>query len=283
MKKIVATIATGIIIAGAAATSVSAEQYEVEKGDNLWDIANEHHTTVDELVNINGLKNTVIQPKQTLVIDEESEDVYVVEKGDTLSRIAKEFNVTVPSIKKWNDLSSDRIVEGQELHLKEANVSEEVTPAVETEVKSEENVTEESDQAAEASSQANQSVNEESANDSSSEKESNENNSEQESSSESPEGKTINVSATAYTASCDGCSGVTATGVDLNANPSAKVIAVDPNVIPLGSKVHVEGYGYATAADKGSAIKGNKIDVFIPSKDKANVWGVKNVNVTIVE
>ncbi|WP_029268706.1 LysM peptidoglycan-binding and 3D domain-containing protein [Virgibacillus alimentarius] len=265
MKKIVATIATGIIIAGAAATSVSAEQYEVEKGDNLWDIANEHHTTVDELVNINGLKNTVIQPKQTLVIDEESEDVYVVEKGDTLSRIAKEFNVTVPSIKKWNDLSSDRIVEGQELHLKEANVSEEVTPAVETEVKSEENVTEES------------------ANDSSSEKESNENNSEQESSSESPEGKTINVSATAYTASCDGCSGVTATGVDLNANPSAKVIAVDPNVIPLGSKVHVEGYGYATAADKGSAIKGNKIDVFIPSKDKANVWGVKNVNVTIVE
>jgi 3D (Asp-Asp-Asp) domain-containing protein len=97
------------------------------------------------------------------------------------------------------------------------------------------------------------------------------------------EGKTISVSATAYTAKCEGCSGVTATGVDLNADPNAKVIAVDPNVIPLGSKVYVEGYGYATAADTGGAIKGNKIDLHVPSKDEAYNWGVQSVNVTIVE
>ena len=76
-------------------------------------------------------------------------------------------------------------------------------------------------------------------------------------------GREIFVTATAYTASCSGCSGTTATGINLHANPNAKVIAVDPNVIPLGSKVFVEGYGYAIAADTGGAIKGNKIDVFI--------------------
>ncbi|MBD5024222.1 peptidoglycan-binding protein, partial [Xanthomonas citri pv. citri] len=61
--------------------------------------------------------------------------------------------------------------------------------------------------------------------------------------------KELTVTATAYTANDGGISGVTATGIDLNKNPNAKVIAVDPNVIPLGSKVYVEGYGEATAAD----------------------------------
>ena len=56
----------------------------------------------------------------------------------------------------------------------------------------------------------------------------------------------------------------TATGLILNNNPNAKVIAVDPSVIPLGTKVYVEGYGYAVAADTGGAIKGHKIDVFFP-------------------
>ena len=79
-------------------------------------------------------------------------------------------------------------------------------------------------------------------------------------------GKEIYVTSTAYTANCSGCSGITATGINLHSNPNAKVIAVDPRVIPLGTKVHVEGYGYAVAADTGGAIKGNKIDVFFPSK-----------------
>ncbi|MCY9188855.1 G5 and 3D domain-containing protein [Bacillus mojavensis] len=95
-------------------------------------------------------------------------------------------------------------------------------------------------------------------------------------------GKVMTVSSTAYTASCSGCSGHTATGVNLKNNPNAKVIAVDPNVIPLGSKVHVEGYGYAVAADTGSAIKGNKIDVFFPEKSSAYRWGNKTVKIKIL-
>ena len=95
-------------------------------------------------------------------------------------------------------------------------------------------------------------------------------------------GRELYVSSTAYTASCNGCSGVTTTGLNLKSNPNAKVIAVDPNIIPLGSKVYVDGYGYALAADKGGAIKGNKIDVFFPSTSEAYRWGVKKVKVRII-
>jgi 3D (Asp-Asp-Asp) domain-containing protein len=93
--------------------------------------------------------------------------------------------------------------------------------------------------------------------------------------------KTITVNATAYTADCKGCSGITASGLNLKKNPKVKAISVDPKVIPLGTKVHVEGYGDAIAADKGGAIKGNKIDVFYSSKSKAINWGRKTVKVKV--
>jgi 3D (Asp-Asp-Asp) domain-containing protein len=95
--------------------------------------------------------------------------------------------------------------------------------------------------------------------------------------------KEIVVSASAFTATCNGCSGVTSTGINLKRNPDVKVIAVDPKVIPLGTKVYVEGYGYAVAGDTGSAIKGNKIDVFFSSKSEAYKWGRKSVKVKILE
>jgi uncharacterized protein YabE (DUF348 family) len=91
------------------------------------------------------------------------------------------------------------------------------------------------------------------------------------------------VSTTAYTANCNGCSGHTATGINLRANPNVKVIAVDPRVIPLGTKVYVEGYGYAIAADTGSAINGYKIDVFFPSSSDAYRWGVRKVKIKILK
>ena len=100
---------------------------------------------------------------------------------------------------------------------------------------------------------------------------------------QTPQGRTITVTATAYTAFCAGCSGVTATGLNLRANPSQKVIAVDPNVIPLGSRVYVEGYGQAIAGDTGGAIKGNRIDIFIPNYAQATDFGVKTVKVTILD
>ena len=51
-----------------------------------------------------------------------------------------------------------------------------------------------------------------------------------------------------------------------------KLIAVDPNVIPLGKTVNVEGYGVAIAADTGGAIKGHRIDVLMPDKGSSSSW-----------
>jgi len=99
---------------------------------------------------------------------------------------------------------------------------------------------------------------------------------------ETPGGKEFYVTATAYTAYCNGCSGRTATGLNLRANPNMKVVAVDPRVIPLGSKVYVEGYGYAVAADTGGAIKGYIIDLLMPSPTDAYRWGRKKVKITVL-
>ncbi|WP_223594788.1 3D domain-containing protein [Neobacillus bataviensis] len=96
-------------------------------------------------------------------------------------------------------------------------------------------------------------------------------------------GKEMYVSASAYTASCAGCSGITTMGYNLKANPNLKIIAVDPSVIPLGSKVWVEGYGTAIAGDTGGAIKGHKIDVFMPTQSQALAWGRKTVKVIIMQ
>lgn len=95
--------------------------------------------------------------------------------------------------------------------------------------------------------------------------------------------KILTVKATAYSITCKKCSGITATGINLKKNPNQKVISVDPKVIKLGTRVYVEGYGYAIAADKGNSVKGNKIDVFIPSQKNALKWGSKTVEVKILK
>ncbi|HLQ72891.1 MAG TPA: ubiquitin-like domain-containing protein [Bacillota bacterium] len=95
-------------------------------------------------------------------------------------------------------------------------------------------------------------------------------------------GKEMVMQASAYTADCSGCSGYTATGINLKANPNMKVIAVDPSVIPLGSRVWVEGYGEAVAGDTGGAIKGNRIDVHVPNRQAALSFGRKQVRVKVL-
>jgi 3D (Asp-Asp-Asp) domain-containing protein len=92
----------------------------------------------------------------------------------------------------------------------------------------------------------------------------------------------VTVRSTAYTASCEGCTGRTATGINLKANPNIKLIAVDPSVIPLGKRVYVEGYGYAITGDTGGAIHGNRIDIYMASKHDAINWGVRTVKVTVL-
>lgn len=104
--------------------------------------------------------------------------------------------------------------------------------------------------------------------------------------------KAIRVKATAYCA-CYLCTGKyrtsdgyarTASGSIAKRNPDGySTIAVDPRVIPLGTKVYVEGYGFAIAEDTGGAIKGNIIDVFQNSHSEALKWGVRYKNVYVIK
>lgn len=97
-------------------------------------------------------------------------------------------------------------------------------------------------------------------------------------------GDKLKVEATAYGPDCVGCSGFTATGMDVRPKNGKvpKVIAVDPTVIPLGSVVKVPGYGTAIAADTGGAIKGNIIDVLMKSEKVTGSWGRQHITIEII-
>jgi 3D (Asp-Asp-Asp) domain-containing protein len=85
-------------------------------------------------------------------------------------------------------------------------------------------------------------------------------------------GKTLTVVATAYT-----IRGTTATGIPTGYG----VVAVDPTVIPLGTRMTIPGYGEAVAADTGGAIKGLRIDVWVPTAAEAAQWQWKTVTITL--
>ena len=101
--------------------------------------------------------------------------------------------------------------------------------------------------------------------------------------SSNPSGKTLYVKATAYWAFNGPNNTYTASGARAVRDPGGySTIAVDPSVIPLGTKLYVEGYGNAIAADKGSGVKGNYIDCFFNTKQEAISFGVKRLKVQIL-
>ncbi|WP_108671527.1 LysM peptidoglycan-binding and 3D domain-containing protein [Peribacillus acanthi] len=250
----IAALATFTSVAGQA----NAEEVVINKGDTLWNLSKQHGATVEQLKDWNGLTSDLIKADETLIIAPEEQ--YTVVPGDTLWSIAEKYNVTVDQIKEWNNLKYELIVDGQKLVIyteKAPTLNEK--PKVEAST-TKKQVKDQNPSLKEpaASTTAEKSVEKEKV------------------------VKEVTVTATAYTADCEGCIGITKTGVDLKANPDKKVIAVDPKVIPLGSKVYVEGYGYATAEDTGGAIKGKRIDLFIPSEDAALAWGKRQVNVKVL-
>ncbi|EON73774.1 LysM peptidoglycan-binding and 3D domain-containing protein [Lysinibacillus sphaericus] len=229
----------------------------VKTGDALWGISREYNLSIAELQQLNEIDSIWIYPDQDYLNEEKVEkeeestkDNHLIEYGDTLFTLALVYDVTVEELKEWNNLSSDGIYAGELLAIK-ASAAKPKT-AVSTYKKPA------------ATSAATSTTTAKSA-------------------PANASGQTYTMRATAYTAYCEGCSGITANGTDIRSNPGLKVIAVDPRVIPLGTKVWVEGYGEAIAADTGGAIKGNKIDVFIPSDGQARNWGVRTVTVKILD
>ncbi|MGX9291503.1 LysM peptidoglycan-binding domain-containing protein [Bacillus sp. A015] len=259
MKKTIMSLVAVAAISTTAfgAQQASAKEITVQKGDTLWGISQKNDVSLKDLKGWNNLSTDMIYvgDKLTISSKEKTQEQYKVQKGDSLWKIARKFNVSISDLKSLNNLNSDIIMIGSTLSVagqSSAQVSSE--PVRKQAPVQKEQTTKKAAPKKETAKAASSSASQ----------------------------KEMTVTATAYTANDGGISGITATGVNLNKNPNAKVIAVDPNVIPLGSKVYVEGYGEAIAADTGGAIKGNKIDVHVPSKSQAKNWGVKSVKVKVL-
>lgn len=243
MKKGILSIIAATALSVGFAANASAAVVTVEEGDTLWDLADQKDLSVEDIKEWNDLSGDIIHPEDKLKLQEH----YEIVEGDSLWDIAKENNVSINELKELNDIDSHIIQPGDELIIEDVNTKD----AEQTKAKPQQKV------AAKVETDSKEST-------------------------ELSVEETLTVTATAYTANCEGCSGTTKTGIDLIANPDKKVIAVDPDIIPLGSKVHVEGYGEAIAGDIGGAITGNRIDVFIPSESKAKKWGRQEVEVKIL-
>src|SRR5690606_39187560 len=103
-----------------------------------------------------------------------------------------------------------------------------------------------------------------------------------------PEYFRLNVTATHYTAFCNtGCIGITYTGIDVSdtitppETNGRRIVAVDPNVIPLHSLVLIDGEEFQ-AEDTGGAIKGNRIDILVRTKKEAYQLGVKELEIIVI-
>lgn len=98
----------------------------------------------------------------------------------------------------------------------------------------------------------------------------------------------LTMKATSYTVGpphTPTTSGITASGMKVNYDPNGySTVAVDPRVIPLGTKLYVVGYGYAIAADTGGAVKGNVIDLyFSPDKMGKGLWSTRQTVVYVLK
>ncbi|MBA9028959.1 LysM peptidoglycan-binding and 3D domain-containing protein [Peribacillus huizhouensis] len=264
MKKSVLSLAAVAVLSISLGSQANAQDVKVKDGDTLWGLSQTHQVSVEDIMTWNGLETARIHTGDILKVS--NEKYYTIKSGDTLWNIAKTNGVTVNDIKEWNGIESDLIYPDNQIvildSISQAPVQSEAIQQPRTA-----EVPEAQPKKQSASTAATKPVVKQAA--------------KTDANTESIE-KEITVTATAYTASCNGCSGITATGINLKNNPDTKVISVDPSVIPLGSKVYVEGYGYAVAGDTGGAIKGNKIDVFVPDLQDAKNWGRKNVKVKVL-
>lgn len=89
------------------------------------------------------------------------------------------------------------------------------------------------------------------------------------------------INASAYTASADECDndlGITASGINVQEN---RTIACPPE-FPFGAKMEIEGMGIYTCEDRGGAIKGNHIDIYVKTKKEAFAFGRQNLNAKFV-
>lgn len=231
------------------------EELGIQNGlDDLIDEREDRKATVQNLTDTSSSEELLLEPAS--IEDEFEKTDYIVESGDTLVNIATAFEVDVSELINWNKhlaidspLQIDEVIKIETNSTTETIIPEKLTWETET---SEEYLVSNKDTIIEETSAV---------------------------SSDATDEK-MTVVATAYSRNQPSLTNTTASGIDLSQNP--QVIAVDPTVIPLGTKVYVEGYGEAIAGDTGSAIIGNRVDLHMDSIDESFKWGIQEVELTIL-
>ncbi len=256
-EKLLATGAS-IALAGIMAFSNPAEASATEFTPETWEA------------------RTVDQIKEDIKANEKGSK-YVFTWGDTLSAIAAATDISLNTLIDVNNIANaDMIIAGNAIYLsadhkvvtvgegeeaKSYDVSEEVAVEVETPVEEIEEYNQIEEKAVETAPVVEEKV-------------------EAPVTTSASEGYTMHVEATAYSTNQPSLSDYTFSGINLRVNPW--VVAVDPNVIPLGSTIIVPGYGTYIAGDTGGDIKGNRIDVHITNLDAAWAFGRQSMTITVI-
>ncbi|WP_279620468.1 LysM peptidoglycan-binding domain-containing protein [Priestia megaterium] len=254
--------------------------HKVQQGNTLWSISQQYGVTVDQIKEWNGLKSDLIYPGEQLKI--QSPNGQAQQSSPSVAQAAPEAQQAQAPAEQTQE--EQQQAQAEQAQKEQQQAQAEQAQKEQQQAQAEQAQKEQQQAQAEQAQKEQQQAQAEQAQKEQQQAQAEQAQKEQQpaESSQQASGKSMTVEATAYTANCAGCSGTTATGVDLKANPNQKVIAVDPSVIPLGSKVYVEGYGEAVAADTGGAIKGNRIDVFVPSEGDAQQFGRKSVKITVM-
>lgn len=96
--------------------------YVVKKGDSLWSISRKFNIDINDLIELNNLKELTLQVNQSILVPKQQEnietDLYIVKKGDTLWSISNKLNIPVQTLKELNNLNSNLLKVNQQLKIK---------------------------------------------------------------------------------------------------------------------------------------------------------------------
>lgn len=96
--------------------------YVVKKGDSLWSISRKFNIDINDLIELNNLKDLTLQMNQSILVPKQQEnietDLYIVKKGDTLWSISNKLNIPVQTLKELNNLNSNLLKVNQQLKIK---------------------------------------------------------------------------------------------------------------------------------------------------------------------
>jgi 3D (Asp-Asp-Asp) domain-containing protein len=250
LRTTAAALSLALSLTAFAVPAAAASSYTIKDNDTFWSISRAHGILLNDVLKANAAINPLnLQVGQKITLP--GVQTYNVQEGDTFWLLSKHFNISEHSLRAVNrNINPYNLYQGLEIFLpagaKAADNAENTVKAEST---------------AAASPIASYK-------------------------------KKLAITATAYSSAAfeNGKWGA----VDYFGNPlQLGTIAVDPNVIPMGSKVFITGYNnpalpkggmVAYAKDQGSAIKGNRVDIFLPgSPETVSEFGIQNVTVYIIK